>query len=90
VREAAAHGVIIEPIPAPPPCSPRWSPRALPPYPFTFAGFPPPKSGKRKTFYRNLAQLAHVDRLRIPAPIAASLEDAKPSSATAKPRSAAS
>jgi 16S rRNA (cytidine1402-2'-O)-methyltransferase len=32
----------------------------LPPYPFTFAGFVPRKSGKRRTFYAWLAELGHT------------------------------
>ena len=32
----------------------------LPPYPFTFVGFPPPKSGKRQRFYRRYADLGHT------------------------------
>jgi len=78
VREAAAHGVIIEPIPGPSALLAALVASALPPYPFTFAGFPPPKSGKRKTFYRNLAQLAHTLIVyESPHRLLASLEDAK-------------
>jgi 16S rRNA (cytidine1402-2'-O)-methyltransferase len=78
VREAAARGVIIEPIPGPSALLAALVASALPPYPFTFAGFPPPKSGKRKTFYRNLAQLPHTLIVyESPHRLLASLEDAK-------------
>ena len=43
----------------------------LPPYPFTFAGFAPPKSGKRRTFYRAPRRpRPHLRRLRVAAPAA--------------------
>ena len=50
----------------------------LPPHPFTFAGFPPPKSGKRKAFFRKYADLGHTLILfESPHRIVASLEDAR-------------
>ncbi|MEO8196530.1 MAG: 16S rRNA (cytidine(1402)-2'-O)-methyltransferase [Thermoanaerobaculia bacterium] len=49
----------------------------LPPHPFTFAGFPPPKSGKRKAFFRRFAGLGHTLILfESPHRIVASLADA--------------
>ncbi|HZI63979.1 MAG TPA: SAM-dependent methyltransferase, partial [Thermoanaerobaculia bacterium] len=49
----------------------------LPPHPFTFAGFPPPKSGKRRTFYRGFAALSHtVVFFESPHRLLASLDDA--------------
>ncbi len=49
----------------------------LPPYPFTFAGFPPPKSGKRRTFYRRFGSLGHTLVVyESPHRLVASLEDA--------------
>ena len=49
----------------------------LPPLPFTFAGFAPPKGGKRRTFYARLAALGHtVIVYESPHRIAASLADA--------------
>ncbi|MEO8503781.1 MAG: 16S rRNA (cytidine(1402)-2'-O)-methyltransferase [Acidobacteriota bacterium] len=60
VREAAAQGAAIEPIPGPSAILAALVASALPPYPFTFAGFAPPKSGKRRTFYRGLATLGHT------------------------------
>ena len=32
----------------------------LPPHPFTFVGFPPPKRGKRQTFFKRFAELEHT------------------------------
>jgi len=60
VREAAARGVRIEPVPGPSASLAALVVSGLPPYPFTFAGFPPPKSGRRRGFYRRLAALEHT------------------------------
>jgi 16S rRNA (cytidine1402-2'-O)-methyltransferase len=60
VREAAARGVRIEPVPGPSAPLAALVVSGLPPYPFTFAGFPPPKSGRRRSFYRRLAALEHT------------------------------
>ena len=60
VREAAKLGIPIEPIPGPSAVLTALVASALPPAPFTFAGFPPPKTGKRRTFYRALASLEHT------------------------------
>ena len=49
----------------------------LPPYPFTFAGFAPPKSGKRRKFYAGLGGLGHTFVVfESPHRLLASLEDA--------------
>jgi 16S rRNA (cytidine1402-2'-O)-methyltransferase len=60
VREAAAKGIRVEPIPGPSAILAALVVSGLPPYPFTFAGFPPPKSGKRRTFYKTWAALGHT------------------------------
>jgi 16S rRNA (cytidine1402-2'-O)-methyltransferase len=60
VREAAAQGARIEPIPGASAPLAALVVSGLPPYPFTFAGFPPSKSGKRRTFYRQWAGLGHT------------------------------
>lgn len=60
VREAAARGVRVEPVPGPSALLAALVISGLPPHPFTFAGFPPPKGGKRRTFYRKLAALPHT------------------------------
>ncbi len=77
VREAAAAGVRIEPIPGPAAPLAALVVSGLPPYPFTFAGFPPPKTGKRRTFYRGWADLGHTLIIfESPHRLLASLEDA--------------
>lgn len=77
VREAAKLGIAIEPIPGPSAVLTALVASALPPAPFTFAGFPPPKSGKRRTFYRNLAALEHtLVFFESPHRLLASLDDA--------------
>lgn len=77
VREAAALGVRIEPIPGPAAPLAALVVSGLPPYPFTFAGFPPPKTGKRRTFYKHWKDLGHTLVLfESPHRLLASLEDA--------------
>jgi len=77
VREAAARGVRIEPIPGPSALLAALVASGLPPHPFTFAGFPPPKTGKRRAFYKQWADLGHTLILfESPHRILASLEDA--------------
>jgi 16S rRNA (cytidine1402-2'-O)-methyltransferase len=77
VREAAALGVVVEPVPGPSAVLAALVGSGLPPYPFTFAGFAPPKSGKRRAFYRGLAGLGHtVVVFESPHRLLASLEDA--------------
>jgi 16S rRNA (cytidine1402-2'-O)-methyltransferase len=60
VREAAAQGARIEPIPGASALLAALVVSGLPPHPFTFAGFPPPKSGKRRTFWKSWADLGHT------------------------------
>ncbi len=60
VREAAARGVRIEPIPGPSAVMAALVASALPPYPFTFAGFPPHQAKRRRRFYRQLRELRHT------------------------------
>jgi 16S rRNA (cytidine1402-2'-O)-methyltransferase len=77
VREAAARGIRIEPVPGPSALLAALVASGLPPYPFTFAGFPPPKSGKRRTFYKEWAGLGHtLIVFESPHRLLASLEDA--------------
>ena len=77
VRAAAARGIRIEPVPGPSALLAALVASGLPPYPFTFAGFPPPKSGKRRTFYKEWAGLGHTLILfESPHRLLASLEDA--------------
>lgn len=60
VREAVAHGIRVEPIPGPSALLAALVVSGLPPHPFTFAGFPPPKGGKRRSFFRRFAGLGHT------------------------------
>lgn len=77
VREAAARGIRIEAIPGPSAVLAALVVSGLPPYPFTFAGFPPPKLGRRRRFYDKLAALDHtVVVFESPHRLAASLDDA--------------
>jgi 16S rRNA (cytidine1402-2'-O)-methyltransferase len=77
VREAVAAGFRIEPIPGPAAPLAALVVSGLPPYPFTFAGFPPPKTGKRRAFYRGWAGLGHtLVVFESPHRLLASLEDA--------------
>lgn len=77
VREAAARGIRIEPIPGPSALLAALVASGLPPYPFTFVGFPPPKSGKRRNFYKGWAAFGHTLILfESPHRLIPSLEDA--------------
>lgn len=77
VREAVAAGYRVEPVPGPSAVLAALVASALPPYPFTFAGFPPPRAGKRRSFYRGLAGLGHtVVVFESPHRLIASLDDA--------------
>jgi 16S rRNA (cytidine1402-2'-O)-methyltransferase len=77
VREAARRGIRIEPIPGPSALLAALVASGLPPHPFTFCGFPPPKRGKRRTFYGRFAGLDHtLVVFESPHRLLASLEDA--------------
>jgi 16S rRNA (cytidine1402-2'-O)-methyltransferase len=60
VREAAAQGASVETVPGPSAVLAALVASALPPYPFTFAGFAPSRQGKRRDFYRGWAALGHT------------------------------
>ena len=78
VREAAARGVRIEPLPGASALLAALVASALPPHPFTFLGFPPPKPGKRRNFYRRYAEVDHTLVLyESPHRVVASLADAE-------------
>lgn len=77
VREAAGRGHRIEPIPGPSAVLAALVCSALPPHPFTFLGFPPPRSGKRRSFFTRFATLDHtLVFFESPHRLLASLEDA--------------
>jgi 16S rRNA (cytidine1402-2'-O)-methyltransferase len=78
VREAVARGIPIEPVPGPSALLAALVASGLPPYPFTFGGFPPPRAGKRRAFYRRLGGLGHTLVVyESPHRILASLADAQ-------------
>ncbi|MCP4661522.1 MAG: 16S rRNA (cytidine(1402)-2'-O)-methyltransferase [bacterium] len=61
VREAAARGIRIEPIPGPSALLAALVASALPPYPFTFVGFPPVHGAKRRRrFFGQYKDLGHT------------------------------
>lgn len=77
VRGAVAQGAAVEAIPGPSALLAALVVSGLPPLPFTFAGFTPPKGGKRRSFFARLAALEHtVVFYESPHRLAASLADA--------------
>ncbi|MFQ5349097.1 MAG: 16S rRNA (cytidine(1402)-2'-O)-methyltransferase, partial [Thermoanaerobaculia bacterium] len=77
VREAVAAGIPVEHRPGPSAVVSALVVSGLPPYPFTFAGFPPRKRGKRRRFYHSLGGLDHTLVLfESPHRLLASLDDA--------------
>ncbi|HRC84593.1 MAG TPA: 16S rRNA (cytidine(1402)-2'-O)-methyltransferase [Thermoanaerobaculia bacterium] len=78
VRAAIELGARVEPVPGASAILTALVASGLPPYPFTFAGFPPPRAGKRRAFFRELAPLPHtVIFFESPHRLLASLEDAR-------------
>jgi len=77
VRQAVGAGITVEHRPGPSAAVSALVLSGLPPYPFTFTGFPPRKRGKRRRFYHSLAGLEHTLVLfESPHRLLASLEDA--------------
>ena len=77
VRAAVEQGAAVEAIPGPSALLAALVVSGLPPLPFTFAGFPPQKLGKRRTFFARLAALEHtVVFYESPHRLGASLADA--------------
>jgi len=77
VRAAVEAGHRVEPIPGPSAILAALVASGLPPQPFTFAGFPPPKGGKRRTFWRRFGALDHtVVAFESPHRLLACLDDA--------------
>ncbi len=76
-RAAAARNIPIEALPGPSAILAALVVSGLPPWPFTFLGFPPPRQGKRRRFFETHAELAHtVVFFESPRRAAASLADA--------------
>ncbi len=60
VQAAVAGGHEVIAVPGPAAFLAALIVSALPPTPFTFVGFPPPKSSKRRRFFERLATLDHT------------------------------
>lgn len=60
VREALDRGLPVVAIPGASAVLAALVVSGLPPYPFTFAGFPPPKGAKRRRFFAGFAELGHT------------------------------
>ncbi len=76
-RAAVARNIPVEALPGPSAILAALVVSGLPPYPFTFLGFPPPKQGKRRRFFETHTELAHtVVFFESPQRAAASLADA--------------
>jgi 16S rRNA (cytidine1402-2'-O)-methyltransferase len=76
IRECLELGLEVHHLPGPSAVVTALVQSGLPPYPFTFAGFPPAKSGKRHRFFSRFADLGHTLILfESPHRILASLDD---------------
>ena len=76
-RAAVAKNIAVEGLPGPSAILAALVVSGLPPYPFTFLGFPPPRQGKRRRFFEAHAELPHtVVFFESPQRAAASLADA--------------
>ncbi|HEX3109736.1 MAG TPA: 16S rRNA (cytidine(1402)-2'-O)-methyltransferase [Thermoanaerobaculia bacterium] len=77
VRIARERGIAIEPIPGPFAGVLALVASGIAPLPFTFLGFTPHRSGERRDFYRNAADLGHTFIVyESPERVVDSLEDA--------------
>ena len=78
VRAALEAGYEVVPLPGPSALLAALVASGLPPYPFTFIGFPPPKTGRRRRFFARFAELDHtIVFFEGPHRIIASLADAR-------------
>jgi 16S rRNA (cytidine1402-2'-O)-methyltransferase len=76
VRSALERGVRVEHVPGPSAILAALVVSGLPPYPFTFSGFAPPRSAKRKKFFSRMATYDHtVVFFESPHRVIRSLED---------------
>ena len=76
VRAAAAKAIPVEHVPGASAILTALVVSALPPYPFTFLGFPPPRKAKRQKFFARFADLTHtLVFFESPHRIVVSLED---------------
>jgi len=77
VRIARERGITIEPVPGPFAGVLALVASGIAPLPFTFLGFTPHRSGERRDFYRNAAELGHTFIVyESPERLIESLEDA--------------
>ncbi len=77
VRAAVRQGLAVEALPGPSAILTALVVSGLPPYPFTFLGFPPRKKGRRRRFFGSHAALPHtLVFFESPRRAAASLADA--------------
>lgn len=77
VKEAARQNIAIEYVVGPSAVIAALVLSALPPYPFSFLGFTPPRRGKRRTFYARFKDLSHTIVLfESPLRLVPSLKDA--------------
>ena len=60
VRSAIEAGIEVQHVPGASAVLTALVVSGLPPYPFTFIGFPPPRSGKRRSFFSRFADLEHT------------------------------
>lgn len=60
VRECLRQGIEVVQVPGPSAVIAALVISGLPPYPFTFLGFPPAKSGRRRRFFERFAALPHT------------------------------
>lgn len=78
VRAAVERRLAVVSVPGPSALLAALVVSGLPPHPFTFAGFPPPRRGKRRAFYRRFASLGHtLVVFESPHRVLASLDDAR-------------
>ncbi|MCG8463189.1 MAG: 16S rRNA (cytidine(1402)-2'-O)-methyltransferase, partial [Holophagales bacterium] len=78
VRAAAERGLPVEAIPGPSSILAALVASALPPYPFSFAGFPPNRTKRRRSFYRQWGEMGHtVVVFESPHRLLSSLADAR-------------
>jgi 16S rRNA (cytidine1402-2'-O)-methyltransferase len=76
-RAAVRAGFTVSTVPGPSAALAALVVSGLPPYPFAVLGFPPPRSGKRRTFFGRFAELdATLVFFESPHRIVASLDDA--------------
>jgi 16S rRNA (cytidine1402-2'-O)-methyltransferase len=60
VREAIREDIEVDAIPGPSAVIDALVLSGLPPHPYTFGGFPPPKTGKRRRFFERFRALEHT------------------------------